>query len=491
MRLRPRLTIFTISLVVLVVACTSLSTILSFRYLLRQEMKSNQQTLFQNFLGACQDVLYLGDDLAIQAYSESLEKSVPGLAYAVFVDHSRVGIQIGGVESLQRFRKNNPECGSTEEMSQKGVPFVRDVNTGSERWRYYCQQMSLTNIRGIQSVGTVYLGFNMDILESELAKIIDRMWVVLTWLMVIVLTFGLILAYMLASKITKPIRHLTEGAKAIGEGYLDTQIPIESTDELGFLAQEFNYMAVKLRELDQLKDDFVSSVSHELRSPLSAISGYVELLRSKPLTEITPEKREKALGIIQESTSRLTHFINDILDLAKLKSGHVDLRQQPFDANAATEDIAQLFQPLFEKKTVRLTRDISPDVPVITADDDKVRQVLTNLLSNALKFTPAGGRIRIGARNHTEFIQFSVEDSGIGVPKDALEAVFERFHQVKGSREQVVGQKGTGLGLAIAKGIVEAHGGRIWMESELGRGTTVHFTLPNRAAPTMSAPGVN
>jgi signal transduction histidine kinase len=376
-------------------------------------------------------------------------------------------------------------------MRQKGLPFVKDVHFENEWYRYYCQQVSLTNVRGVQAVGTVFLGFNMDILETGLAKIIDRMWFVLLCLMAVVLTFGLILAYILASKITKPIRHLTEGAKAIGEGYLDTQIPIESTDELGFLAQEFNYMAIKLRELDQLKDDFVSSVSHELRSPLSAISGYVELLRSKPLDEIAPEKREKALGIIQESTSRLTHFINDILDLAKLKSGHVDLRQQPFDANASTEDIASLFQPLLEKKSVHLMRDIPPDIPIITADDDKVRQVITNLLSNALKFTPAGGKIRIGARNHTEFIQFSVEDSGIGVPKDSLEAVFERFHQVKGARDQVVGQKGTGLGLAIAKGIIEAHGGRIWMESEMGRGTTVHFTLPNRPAPTMSAPGVN
>jgi methyl-accepting chemotaxis protein len=338
-RLRPRLTIFTISLVVLVVACASLSTILSFRYLLREEMKTTQQTHFQNFLGACRDVLYLGDDLAIQAYSESLEKTVPALAYAVFVDHSRVGIQIGGVESLQRFRRNPVECGETEEMRQKGLPFVKDVHFENEWYRYYCQQVSLTNVRGVQAVGTVFLGFNMDILETGLAKIIDRMWFVLLCLMAVVLTFGLILAYILASKITKPIRHLTEGAKAIGEGYLDTQIPIESTDELGFLAQEFNYMAIKLRELDQLKDDFVSSVSHELRSPLSAISGYVELLRSKPLDEIAPEKREKALGIIQESTSRLTHFINDILDLAKLKSGHVDLRQQPFDANASTEDL--------------------------------------------------------------------------------------------------------------------------------------------------------
>jgi signal transduction histidine kinase len=491
MKLRPRLTIFTISLVVLVVTFTSLSTIISFRYLLRQEMKSNQLTLFNNFREANQDALYLGDDLAIQAYSESLEKSESGLAFALFVDHSRAGVQLGGIESLQRFKRQERICGASEEDAQKGQPSVHDIKEQTERWRYYCQQISLVNIRGDQTVGTVYVGFNMDILESELAVIIDRMWIVLMGSMLVVLAIGLALAFLLAGKLTKPIQHLTEGAKAIGEGRLDTQIPIESTDELGFLAQEFNWMAIKLRELDQLKDDFVSSVSHELRSPLSAISGYVELLRNKPLDQIAAEKREKALGIIQESTQRLTHFINDILDLAKLKAGHVDLKQQPLDLALVMDDTMTLFQPLLEKKEIVCSVDVPDSVPLITADDGKVRQVITNLLSNALKFTPSGGKIRMWARNHTEFIQVSIQDTGIGVPKDSLDAVFERFKQVKGVREHVGGQKGTGLGLAIAKGIIEAHGGRIWMESEVGKGTTVHFTLPNRAAPMLKVPAMN
>lgn len=484
MRLRPRLTLFTISLVVAVVAFTSISAIFSFRYLLRQQMKNSQITFFNNFKGACQDALYLGDDLAIQAYSESLEKSVAGLSYAMYVDHSRVGIQLGGVESTQRFNKFKPQCGNGADV------YERDVREGFERLRFYCQEITLTNIRGVNVAGTVYVGFNLNILEAQLVAITNRMLVVLTWSMLLVLAVGLILSFVLAGKITKPIHHLTEGAKAIGDGYLDTQIPIESTDELGFLAQEFNYMATKLRELDQLKDDFVSSVSHELRSPLSAISGYVELLQSKPLEDIASEKRSKALSIIHESTQRLTRFINDILDLAKLKSGHVDLRQQPLNFPAMIEDIVNLFHPLFEKKNIACQVNIPPDIPVIGADTDKVRQVVTNLVSNALKFTLSGGRITIEAKNQTEFIELSVRDTGIGVPKESLEAVFERFRQVKNGQDQAAVQKGTGLGLAIAKGIIEAHGGRIWMESEVGKGTTVHFTLPNRPAPAAMAEGI-
>jgi signal transduction histidine kinase len=448
-------------------------------------MQRNQITLFNNFFESCQDALYLGDDLAIHSYSESLEKSVPGLTYAVFVDHSRSGIKLGGIESLQRFKRRVPQCPEWSPPITHKKPFHRDLKMETERWRFYCKELSLTNIRGNQSVGTVFVGFNLDILESELASIFERMWVILMWSVMLVLTLGLVLSFVLAGKLTKPIQDLTHGAKSIGEGNLDTQIPIETTDELGFLAQEFNWMAIKLKELDQLKDDFVSSVSHELRSPLSAISGYVELLRNKPLSDIPPDKREKALGIIHESTSRLTHFINDILDLAKLKSGHMDIRQQPFDLKETSEDVLTLFHPILEKKQIKSEMEIDESIPVITADDDKIRQVITNLVSNALKFTPSGGIIKIRAKNHTEFIQVTVEDSGIGVPPESLQLVFERFRQVQESRDRVKGAKGTGLGLAIAKGIIEAHGGRIWMESEVKKGTQVHFTLPNRPAPSL------
>lgn len=472
------------------VVLTSISTVVSFRFLLQREMKSSQLTLFKNFYSATRDALYLGDNPAISTHSESLEKSVQGLTYAVFLDHSRAGERMGGIESLQRFKRRTPNCPESSLRSSTGAPYQEDKDFESERWRFYCQEISISNIRGVRSVGTVFVGFNLDIIESKLASTFEEMWTFLAWSVSVVLILGLILAFILSSRLTKPIQHLTDGAKAIGDGKLDTQIPIESSDELGFLAQEFNWMAIKLKELDQLKDDFVSSVSHELRSPLAAISGYVELLRRKPLDEIDEQKRNKALSIIAESTARLTRFINDILDLAKLKSGHLDIRQQPFDFKEVGEDVFTLFNPLLEEKNIQWEMQIGSDVPVITADDDKMRQVITNLISNALKFTPAGGKIGIQAKNQGEFIQVSVDDTGSGVPKDMLETVFERFRQAHGARDNVQGTKGTGLGLAIAKGIIEAHGGRIWMESEVGKGTTVHFTVPNKPAPTMTVPEI-
>lgn len=440
-------------------------------------MKANQITWFNNFRGACLDALYLGDDLAIQAYSESLEKSIPELAYAVYVDESRAGIRLGGLESLQRFDKLVPGCNDTHVDGMSG-PAEHETEVNGERWRHYCEPVIQTNVRGDKIRGTVYLGFNMNMVDLKLQSIVNRMWPWIVWSMAGVLIVGVIGSFLLGERLTRPIRHLTEGAKAIGDGDLATQIPVESSDELGFLAQEFNLMATKLRELDQLKDDFVSSVSHELRSPLSAISGYVELLRSKPLNEITAEKGTKALNIIQESTMRLTSFINDILDLAKLKAGHIELRSKTVSVKDVAEDVGALMQPLFEKKGIVFSVDVPANVPTVTADEDKVRQILQNLVSNALKFTSTGGRIRIFARNHSDFVQISVEDTGVGIPDDAKHVVFEKFRQANNRPDGTLSPKGTGLGLAIAKGNVEAHGGRIWLDSEIGKGTTVHFTLP-------------
>jgi signal transduction histidine kinase len=262
---------------------------------------------------------------------------------------------------------------------------------------------------------------------------------------------------------------------------LDTHINVNRKDEIGFLADEFNIMAVKLKELDQLKDDYVSSVSHELRSPLAAISGYVELMTRKPLEQIPVEKRTKAFGIIQESTTRLTGFINDILDLAKIKAGRVDIRKTNVHLGKSIEEIVGLFAPLFEKKKITGTVAVPAELPILALDEEKMKQVVTNLISNAYKFTPEGGRITVSAEDSGETITVAVTDTGIGIPKDYVNQLFERFKQVPGTREKMGGPKGTGLGLAIAKGIVEAHGGKIWVESEVGQGSSFKFTLPKAA----------
>ena len=169
------------------------------------------------------------------------------------------------------------------------------------------------------------------------------------------------------------------------------------------------------------------------------------------------------------------------MDLAKIKAGRVDIRKTNVHLGKSIEEIVGLFAPLFEKKKITGTVAVPAELPILALDEEKMKQVVTNLISNAYKFTPEGGRITVSAEDSGETITVAVTDTGIGIPKDYVNQLFERFKQVPGTREKMGGPKGTGLGLAIAKGIVEAHGGKIWVESEVGQGSSFKFTLPKAA----------
>lgn len=332
-----------------------------------------------------------------------------------------------------------------------------------------------------KNAGTVYLGFFEDKVEASIRDSVQRITRIIIYVSVGAFLIGIIISILFSFQLSRPIKKLAEGAQAIGEGNLETQIDIQRKDEIGLLADEFNTMAVKLKELDKLKDDFVSSVSHELRSPLTAISGYVELLTIKPLADINPDKAKKALNIIQESTMRLTRFVNDILDVAKIKAGKMEIRKTQVDLRMTAESVFSLFNPLFDKKKIKAKLEMDKEFPRISVDVEKIRQVITNLLSNAVKFTPEEGSITLFAKGDTNgsgFVTIQVKDSGVGIPNEHHKLIFSRFQQAPGTKTVVSGQKGTGLGLAIAKGIVEGHGGTVGFESESGKGSTFYFTLP-------------
>jgi signal transduction histidine kinase len=471
MKLRARFSLFTVILVAAIVMVTSVFTMYFLQYFLRIEMRRNQAALLNSLRKICEESVITHDDLLLINYTTSLNKTVKGLAYASFYD-ARRQLTIGSSPVFQRLfasdqaRRELPATDAQARMlTDSEVGGVLDIST----------KVVLNG----RLIGVARLGFDVRVLEASLKDTVRRIQRIVGAGALVALGLGLASAVWLALQLTRPIHELAQGAQAIGRGDLETRIPVNRADELGSLAQEFNHMAVKLKELDRLKDDFVSSVSHELRSPLAAISGYVELLTSRPLEEITFEKRQKAFSIIQESTSRLTHFINDILDLAKIKAGRIELRRMPFDLKKAANEIMGLFAPVFEKKGLTVGVDVSRDVPVISVDEDKIRQVLTNLVSNAIQFTPRGGNISVSGRLESGQVLVSVADTGVGIPRDSLKNIFDRFKQANGQKERAPGlSKGTGLGLAIAKGIVEAHGGHIWVESELDKGSEFKFTLP-------------
>lgn len=230
----------------------------------------------------------------------------------------------------------------------------------------------------------------------------------------------------------------------------------------------------RLRELDRLKSDFLSTVSHELRTPLTSIRSFSEILLRYGVDD--PEKRTKFVGIIHDEAERLTRMINDLLDLSKIEAGRLEPRPEPLELAPVFSRALDITHPIFTDKSVTMTSTIEDGLPGVYADADQLHQVLTNLLSNSLNFSPENGMIRLSARRQGGFALISVADQGPGIPLDKLEQVFERFHQVRDSQKSR--PLGTGLGLTISREIVERMGGNIWVENELGAGAIFSFTVP-------------
>jgi len=246
-------------------------------------------------------------------------------------------------------------------------------------------------------------------------------------------------------------------------------------------AKLFREIEDKRRELEianQHKDEFLASMSHELRTPLNAIIGFSEVLLERMFGEMN-DKQEEYLNDILSSGRHLLSLINDILDLAKIEAGRMELEPTDFDLPQAIDNALILVRERAMRRGIALDRWIDPRLGAIRGDERKVKQVLVNLLSNAVKFTPEGGQIEVRAALTDGFAEIAVADTGVGIAPEDYEAVFEEFRQV--GTDYARKHEGTGLGLALARKFVELHGGTIWLKSEVGQGATFTFTIPVRA----------
>ncbi len=259
---------------------------------------------------------------------------------------------------------------------------------------------------------------------------------------------------------------------------------VANRDELGALGTNVNRMNDELdrlyRELETAsrhKSEFLANMSHELRTPLNAIMGFSQVLREKLFGELN-EKQEEYIGDILSSSEHLLALINDILDLSKVEAGQVELEIAPFSVREALERGAVMVKERAMRNGVELGLTIDPSVGIVAADERRIRQVVFNLLSNAVKFTPAGGSVEVRSAQVDGELRISVADTGPGIAPADHERIFEEFQQTKAGAEQ---REGTGLGLALSRRLVELHGGRIWVESTPGEGSTFTFTLPAEA----------
>jgi signal transduction histidine kinase len=307
---------------------------------------------------------------------------------------------------------------------------------------------------------------------------------------------------LIGRRVVRPVEALRQGAARIGSGDLEYRLEVKTGDELQVLAEEFNRMAARLQEsyatLEQRiaertgelaqksreleaasrhKSEFLANMSHELRTPLNSVIGFSEVLRDRMFGDLNP-KQTQYVEVILASGRHLLTLINDILDLSKIEAGRMELELATFDLPLAIQNALTLVSDRAARQGITLATSLDQRLGPLTADERKLKQILLNLLANAVKFTPEGGRVEVAASPSDGQVEISVTDTGIGIAEEDQGAIFEEFRQVGASENRP--REGTGLGLPLAKRFVELHGGRIWVESKVGRGSTFTFTIPLR-----------
>jgi signal transduction histidine kinase len=239
--------------------------------------------------------------------------------------------------------------------------------------------------------------------------------------------------------------------------------------------RELNEANASLRELSAMKEEFLALTTHDLRSPLTVISGVINFFTSGRLGDMTPEQKNM-VAMMERNTQNLIELVNDLLDASKLESGTMRLDAATIELRGLVGEMKEQMQPLAREKEISLEEDVPEDLPPLRADRAKLRRVLVNLVSNALKFTPKGGRVRLGAAREGGFVRVSVSDTGVGIPREDLHDIFDKYAQARSRATR--SEKGTGLGLYITRQLVELHGGKISVQSEVGKGSTFSFTIP-------------
>jgi signal transduction histidine kinase len=297
------------------------------------------------------------------------------------------------------------------------------------------------------------------------------------------LIFALVSGFALSWSLVRPIQDIDERLAAIASGDFTGHVDVVNRDELGALAANVNRMNDELSRLyaelegtSRHKSEFLANMSHELRTPLNAILGFTQVLRERMFGEIN-EKQEEYLDDILSSGHHLLSLINDVLDLSKVEAGQVELVMAPFSLTEALERGVVVVRERASSDEVSVAIAADPDADIVEGDERRIQQVIFNLLSNAVKFTPAGGAVDVATARVNGEVKVSVTDTGPGIAPEDHERLFDEFQQADAGIEQ---REGTGLGLALSKRLVELHGGRIWVESEPGRGSTFAFTLPAR-----------
>jgi signal transduction histidine kinase len=288
----------------------------------------------------------------------------------------------------------------------------------------------------------------------------------------IAIVVAVLLIYIISLRLSRPLKQIRYAAARISNGEFEKRVSIKSRDEVGELAKAFNHMASALENIEKMRRGFVANVSHELRTPMTSIRGFIEGILDGT---IPPEKHRHYLTIVRDETNRLNRLVNDLLDLAKMESGEMKLSFAEFDINELIRKCVIKLETLLLERDLTIDADFEEEDLMVNGDRDAIERVVYNLLHNAIKFTPSGGKIYIVTSSTRDVAEVTIRDTGIGIEESELEMIWDRFYKSDESRGR--DKTGTGLGLAIVRNIINEHGQSIRVSSKLGEGTAFTFTV--------------
>jgi signal transduction histidine kinase len=357
------------------------------------------------------------------------------------------------------------------------------IGVGALAWLRHGQGRIWQQITLVFTIGVVIALFNVFLTARLMFISADHDLVLLVLLLAFAAVVSLTLGATLAGVLAQRVVALRQGAREVASGNLSTQVAVNGSDELADLAGEFNHMAARLAQADaerkRLEDtrrELTAAISHDLRTPLASVRAMLEALSDGLVTE--PATQQRYLASMRTQIGHLNVMIDDLFELAQLDAGAAALTLQHVAPSDLVSDVFEGMQAQAHERRVTLSGEVLQPADLL-ADQQKVERVLANLVSNAIRYTPQGGSVTIrvmGDERDGAWTLFEVGDTGDGIAAEDIPHIFERFYRGEKSRSRATG--GAGLGLAIARGIVEAHGGRIWAESSPGQGTYMRFTLP-------------
>ncbi|QSO53096.1 HAMP domain-containing protein [Alicyclobacillus curvatus] len=297
------------------------------------------------------------------------------------------------------------------------------------------------------------------------------------WLLVLAgigaVLMALGLTVVLSKRIAEPLKQMAGATRELGKGNFEMRLPVVGEDEVANLGESINELAKNLHRLETSRKEFLADISHELRTPMSYIRGYSQVLEEGLIQ--SPEETQKYLHIINEESKRLETLVNDLFVLAQADAGMLTVEKQSTQLENIVQQVVERMHKKAEDKQIQIHLEI-PTLPTVYVDPLRMEQVLINLIDNAIRYTPAGGQIMVYGQTVSQGVEISISDTGIGIPKEDLPRIWDRLYRVEKSRSRARG--GTGLGLAIVKQIVELHGGHVTAESVEGKGTTMRFWIP-------------